>query len=292
MHPEFLYGTAWKEEQTEDCVFEALKAGFRGIDTANQRKHYFEEGAGAGLLRAYKELGLKREGLFLQTKFTYRRGQDHRLPYDEKAPLAEQVRQSFESSLRHLHTDYLDSFVLHGPSVDEDVGEADVETWAAMGKLVEAGKVKALGVSNVSLEQLMWFATNGVKPSFVQNRCYAVRRWDRDIRQFCDSAKITYQGFSLLTANAEYLGGHFERVAGEKVPHLRFRHEKLNPVVDEIMRYTGGTLSQVIFRFCQQLGMLPLTGTRTPEHMRLDLEASKLELNEVQLAALENIATD
>ena len=57
-----------------------------------------------------------RDDLFLQTKFTYRRGQDHRLPYDPVASLSVQVAQSMASSLEHLGTDYVDSYVLHGPS--------------------------------------------------------------------------------------------------------------------------------------------------------------------------------
>ena len=60
----------------------ALRAGFRGIDTANQRRHYFEAGVGEALSAAYTAGVVTREDVFLQTKFTYQRGQDHRLPYD------------------------------------------------------------------------------------------------------------------------------------------------------------------------------------------------------------------
>ena len=109
--PDFLYGTAWKEDATEGYVLAALAAGFRGIDTANQRKHYVEAGVGEAIAAA----GVPRDRLFLQTKFTYARGQDHRLPYDPAAPLPEQVAQSFASSLAHLGTDHLDSYLLHGP---------------------------------------------------------------------------------------------------------------------------------------------------------------------------------
>src|SRR5688572_19190291 len=89
--PGILYGTAWKEQRTEALVRLALTAGFRAIDTANQRKHYVESAVGAALRSA----AVPRTQLFLQTKFTYARGQDQRLPCDPDAPLAEQVRQSF-----------------------------------------------------------------------------------------------------------------------------------------------------------------------------------------------------
>src|SRR5438105_2429802 len=113
--PTFLYGTAWKEEKTEPLTCQALEMGFVGIDTANQRKHYYEEGVGKAI-KSFLSAGIKkREGLFIQTKFTFAQGQDHRKPYDANAPGAIQVRQSFESSLQHLGLDYLDSYILHGP---------------------------------------------------------------------------------------------------------------------------------------------------------------------------------
>src|SRR5579863_4687769 len=97
--PDFLYGTAWKEERTAALVEMALRAGFRGIDTANQRRHYSAAGVGAGLVVAYRAGIVTRAELCLQTKFTYQRGQDHRLPYDPAASLTVQVLQSMASSL-------------------------------------------------------------------------------------------------------------------------------------------------------------------------------------------------
>ena len=115
--PDFVYGTAWKEDRTAALTELALRMGFRAIDTANQRRHYFEEGVGQGLAAAYRTGAAARPDLFLQTKFTYQRGQDHRLPYDPEAePLSVQVAQSLSSSLQHLGTDYVDSYMLHGPT--------------------------------------------------------------------------------------------------------------------------------------------------------------------------------
>ena len=111
--PEFLYGTAWKEDRTAALTELALRAGFRGIDTANQRRHYFEAAVGEGIAAASRAGIARRADLFIQTKFTYLPGQDHRLPYDPRADVETQVRQSFESSLEHLGTTYLDSYVLH-----------------------------------------------------------------------------------------------------------------------------------------------------------------------------------
>src|SRR5271155_6010163 len=139
--PDFLYGTAWKEERTAALTELALRCGFRGVDTANQRRHYFEAGVGQALAAAYDAGVVTRADIFLQTKFTYQRGQDHRLPYDPAARLSVQVAQSMADSLEHLGTDYVDSYVLHGPSSD-DWTEDDTEVWDAMVKERDAGRTR------------------------------------------------------------------------------------------------------------------------------------------------------
>src|SRR5262245_46682511 len=245
--PDFLYGTAWKEERTPALTEQALRAGFRGIDTANQRRHYFEAGVGQALAAAYRAGIVTRADLFLQTKFTYEGGQDHRLPYDPAAPLSTQVAQSMASSLEHLGTDYVDSYVLHGPATSRGWSNADAEAWAAMVSERAAGRARVLGVSNVSLRHLeQMVAYHGEAPAFVQNRCFARMGWDRDVRAFCRKQNIVYQGFSLLTANPEV-----------------FQH----PVVRNLAQTRNATIAQIVFRFAQLVGMLPLTGTTDPKHM-------------------------
>lgn len=294
LEPYFLYGTAWKEEQTTECVLRALSAGYRAIDTANQRKHYYEEGVGIALSQAYKTLGLSRGDLFLQTKFTFARGQDHRKPYDENATFQKQVTQSFESSLVHLKTDYLDSFVLHGPSTSVGLVEVDWEVWGAMEALKQEGRVKYLGVSNVNYHQLLeLFDHSTVKPTFVQNRCFADTHWDKKIRELCIKSKIIYQGFSLLTANWKFLAGSFGHSEGRNVPQLNFSEqasENLHPDVARIIRETGKNISQLVFKFTQQMGMLPLTGSRSLDHLKSNLEIADFTLTQEQLQSLENIA--
>ena len=172
--PDFLHGTAWKEDCTASLTELAIRMGFRAIDTANQRRHYFEAGVGQGLAAAYLTGVVTRTDLFLQTKFTYQRGQDHRLPYDPAAGLAVQVAQSMASSLEHLGTYYVDSYVLHGPSSGYDWTDSDAEVWEAMRKERDAGRTRFLGVSNVSLQHLEQMAgAHTEAPAFVQNRCFA-----------------------------------------------------------------------------------------------------------------------
>src|SRR6266487_3445005 len=100
MTPTFIYVTAWKQDATRNLVITAVETGFRAIDTANQPKHYSEALVGDALSELAAH-GISRDSLFVQTKFTPINGQDQRLPYDPQAPLQDQVRQSFESSLRN-----------------------------------------------------------------------------------------------------------------------------------------------------------------------------------------------
>jgi diketogulonate reductase-like aldo/keto reductase len=264
--PAFLYGTAWKEERTDALVQQALAAGFRAIDTANQRKHYFEAGVGT----AIEASQVPRCELFLQTKFTYRRGQDQRLPYDPRAALATQVRQSFASSLQHLRVELIDSLVLHGPWSASGWTKQDRETWSAMESLQAAGQVRLLGVSNISLDQLIAMCdTHDVIPAFVQNRCYARSGWDREVRAVCRDRGIVYQPFSLLTANARELA---------------------SPTARSIAARLRLTVPQLIFAFASSSGMLPLTGTSSVEHMRQDLASMAIELSPADHNAIENVA--
>jgi diketogulonate reductase-like aldo/keto reductase len=268
--PEFLYGTAWKEDRTPALTELALRMGFRGIDTANQRRHYHEAGVGQALAAAYRAGVVTRADLFLQTKFTSRGGQDHRLPYDPAAALSTQVAQSLRSSLEHLGTDHVDSYVLHGPASGHGWTDDDAEVWAAMVKERDAGRTRLLGVSNVGLRHLEQMAATGAEPpAFVQNRCFARLGWDRDVRAFCAHRGIVYQGFSLLTANPEVL-----------------RH----PLVAAIATRNKVTPAQVVFSFARAVGMLPLTGTSDAEHMRQDLASRELSLAADEVRAIDSLA--
>jgi diketogulonate reductase-like aldo/keto reductase len=181
------------------------------------------------------------------------------------------VRQSFASSLDHLQVDAIDSYVLHGPSRRRGLAEADLEVWEAMEQLHTAGKTRFLGISNVALDQLeaLWEHAQ-VRPHVVQNRCFAATGWDRDIRAFCRAKGIVYQAFSLLTANVR---------------------EIRSPPFQLLVARVGRTPAQVVFRFAIQVGMLPLTGTTSPEHMREDLDIDDFELAQDDLQLIESIAS-
>jgi diketogulonate reductase-like aldo/keto reductase len=268
--PRFLYGTAWKEEETQRLTEMALEQGFRGIDTANQRRHYHEAAVGQAVAAAIQRGLVARNELFLQTKFTFRSGQDHRLPYDSSAPVPVQVEQSFASSLEHLGTDVIDSYVLHGPTSRVGLAHDDWAAWQAIEAIHASGRTRLIGVSNVTVEQLRELHKGArIKPHFVQNRCFASTGWDRGVREFCTDHGIVYQGFSLLTANRGVL---------------------IHPELVQIARRHRRTVSQVVFRFALDIGMIALTGTTSAEHMREDLAVFDFRLEEDEVTRIARIA--
>jgi len=267
--PRFLYGTAWKEDATQRLTELALQQGFRGIDTANQRRHYHEAAVGQAIAASMQTGLVVRGDLFLQTKFTFRRGQDQRLPYDAAAPIPLQVEQSFASSLEHLGVATIDSYLLHGPTRQVGLAPADWAAWRAMEAIHDSGKARMLGVCNVTLEQLEKLCQEArVRPRFVQNRCYAARGWERRVREFCTANGLVYQGFSLLTANREVLA---------------------RPELARIAKRHGRTISQIVFRFALDIGMVPLTGTTDAEHMRADLDVFNFHLEREEVERIESL---
>ena len=134
----------------------------------------------------------------------------------------------------------------------------------------DSGRARMLGVSNFKLEQLqcLWQEAR-VCPRFVQNHCYAVLGWDRRVREFCQANGMVYQGFWLLTAN---------------------RHTLAATDLAQVAAQYGRTIPQIIFRFASEVGMIPLTGTTSTEHMQADLEVFNFRLNPTEVARIKGLA--
>ena len=255
--PRIIYGTAWKKNDTAHWVEQALLSGFRGIDTACQPKHYDEAGVGKGVASCIETGLVTREELYLQTKFTPVNGHDpSSIPYDAKASLSDQVKQSFECSLQNLQTHYLDCLVLHSPLANQ---QQLLEVWRAMEEIFRLGGARQLGISNCyALETLTFlYESAEIKPAIIQNRFYADTHYDRNLRGFCRPRDILYQSFWTLTANPGVLA-----------------HATLNALTVKYRR----TSAQLFFRYLTQLGIIPLTGTTSEQHLRDDLAIFDFEL--------------
>jgi diketogulonate reductase-like aldo/keto reductase len=202
--------------------------------------------------------GIKRSDIFLQTKFTPISGQDPaNVPYNPDSPIEEQVAQSFESSLKNLKTDYVDSLVLHSPVAPYPVM---MRVWGAMEEIHQAGGAKQLGISNCYDPQLLQAlaAEVSVGPAVVQNRFYQQTGYDTELRKWCSENGTIYQSFWTLTANPHILG---------------------SPPVRELAKRHGKTEPQIFFRYLSDIGIVPLTGTCTEQHMAEDLAIFDFELS-------------
>jgi len=265
--PKIIYGTAWKKERTTRLVELALRSGFRGVDTACQPKHYSEALVGEALLTMQHE-GIKREDVFIQTKFTPTGGQDpDETPYDPSATLSEQVKQSFTVSKQNLHTHYIDSLVLHSPYTRfEDL----MEVWHTMESFVQDGEVGQLGISNCySLEVLQnLYAESDIKPAILQNRFHAKTYYDKEIRQWCDTHNVIYQSFWSLTANPKIVEGK---------------------TLDVISQKYQVTPAEIWFTFLRENSIVPLVGTSSSQHMLEDLGSLELSLSADEVEQIQRL---
>lgn len=262
--PNMIYGTAWKKEETSNLVFEALKQGFRAIDTACQPKHYREDLVGLGLLKAY-EIGIKREDIFIQTKFTPIEGQDQsNMPYLESDEIEVQVEKSFETSKKNLKTDFINAYILHSPVFP---GSKLQKVWQKMEEFYDKKEVGALGISNCyDLDTLKFLYENAkIKPNIVQNRFYAQSGYDKEIRVFCKQNNITYESFWSLSAN----------------PHI-LESEVLKNLANKYDR----EVTQIFYRFLNHMEIVPLNGTTSIKHMIEDLKIGEFELSNNEIESI------
>jgi diketogulonate reductase-like aldo/keto reductase len=265
--PRIIYGTAWKKSATAGLVSLAVQNGFRGIDTACQPKHYDEAGVGAGIAAGLGD-GPTRTDLYLQTKFTSLSGQDpDRVPYDPKALLTDQVAQSISVSLQNLQTDYLDCVLLHSPM---PTMAQTLSVWRALESLVKSKVIRQIGISNCyDLKDLTTlYEAARFKPAVVQNRFYADTHYDKEIRAYCDQQQIIYQSFWTLSANPHLL-------AGKTITALCSTYKR-TPV-------------QILFRYLTQIGIVPLTGTKSELHMREDRAIFDFELSSEERRAIHEL---
>jgi diketogulonate reductase-like aldo/keto reductase len=264
--PKLFYGTAWHEARTAKLVEQAIRLGFRGIDSAGQPKHYDEAGVGNGMEPGLLS-NIDRGGLHVQTKFTPLRGQDpNRVPYEPDAPLVRQVAQSFEASLRNLRLTYVDGLILHVPVPATQL----IDIWTAMEEIVAAGGALRLGISNCHnlryLEALHGFAR--VKPSIVQNAFVPDTGFDREIRRFCRAHAAVYQCFGALKTCSSVMA-----------------HQRLQTIA----RRHGRTAAQILLRYLTQNDVVPLIGTQSAVHMQEALTVFAFELSEAEMQELASL---
>ena len=266
--PNMIYGTAWKKEDTTILVQEAILSGFRAIDTACQPRHYREDLVGVALENLYNSGHIKREDLFIQTKFTPINGQDlNNMPYNQGDDVLTALNKSFETSKKNLKTDYIDSYLIHspfGPSSDF------ISVYKRMEEYVQNKEIKIIGISNCYDLNLLEFIYDNakIKPKVVQNRFYKESDYDKEIREYCKKKDIYYESFWSLTAN----------------PHLLS-----SKIVIDLANKYDKSIPQIFYKFLNQIGIIPLNGTTSKTHMIEDLDIINFSLDLKEIESIKEL---
>jgi diketogulonate reductase-like aldo/keto reductase len=233
----------------------ALETGFRAIDTAE--RYRTEKEVGEAMREVFKEGKIKREDVFVITKLW---NTNHR---------PERVKPAFEASLKKLQLDVLDLYLIHTPFSFQPGDEQDprdtngnviydktvtlLDTWKALESLVEEGKCRAIGLSDVNLEQVKGiFDAAKIKPAVVHVESHPyLPEWD--LLKYCKTNGIVLQAFAAL--------GHSSQ------PSLLD-----DPVVTAIARRINKTPAQVLLAWAIQRGTALLTTSKTPGRIKENFE--------------------
>jgi diketogulonate reductase-like aldo/keto reductase len=250
---------------TQNATKAALEAGFRVIDTAE--RYRTETEVGDAMHEVFKEGKIKREDVFVITKLW---NTNHR---------PERVKPAFEASLKKLQLDFLDLYLIHTPFAFQPGDEQDprdatgmviydktvtlLDTWRAMEGLVDEGKCKAIGLSDVNLEQAKGiFDAARIKPAVVHVESHPyLPQWD--LLNYCKTNGIVLQAFAALGHSSE--------------PRLLE-----DPVITSIARRVNKTPAQVLLAWAIQRGTALLTTSKTPSRIKENFEVSALPQDTVQ----------
>lgn len=252
--PNIGFGT-YNEEFMDNrkIVLQAIECGYRFFDTASL--YETERSLGNALI----ESGISRSEVIIETK----------LWIDEMG--AENVEKAFERSINRLQTDYVDIYMIHWPRQtgkdDEKWKILDIETWQAMEKLVEKGKVKRLGLSN--------FLPHHLKN--ILDNC--------KIRPVVDQLEI-HPGYSQEKAVAYCLDNDVLPMAWSPLGRGRENATIGNSILVRLAGKYGKSVQQINLRFLLQKGILPIPKASTPEHMRSNMEVFDFELSEDDVSML------
>jgi diketogulonate reductase-like aldo/keto reductase len=250
---------------TKQAVKTALEAGFRHFDCAERYRN--EEAVGEAMQQAFKAGAIQRQDVFVTTKLW---NTNHR---------PERIKPAFEASLNRLQLDYADCYIIHTPfafqpgddphprdahgQVIYDSGVTLLETWQGLERLVEGGRCRSIGLSDISLEKLRKIVAGArIKPTAIQVESHPyLPEWE--LLDFCREHGIVVQAFAAL--------GH---AMEPKVLE--------DPVIRAIARRLGKTPAQVALAWAVQRGTAYLTTSTSPHRIRENFEISALPEDALQ----------
>ncbi|MCR5486590.1 MAG: aldo/keto reductase [Lachnospiraceae bacterium] len=252
--PKIGFGTYNEEfEKNKDVILKAIDCGYRFFDTASL---YETESSLGGALR---ESGISRSEVIIETK----------LWIDEMG--AGEVEKAFERSLNRLQTDYVDIYMIHWPRQTGEDGEdwkgLDIETWQAMEKLVDSGKVKRLGLSN--------FLPHHLKNILEHSR----------IKPVVDQLEL-HPGYSQEKAVSFCMENGVLPMAWSPLGRGRENATIGNSILVRLAEKYGRSVQQINLRFLLSKGILPIPKASSLEHMKANLEVFDFDLSEEDLSML------
>jgi len=244
---------------TKDATRTALEAGFRALDTAE--RYRTEKEVGEAMREVFKAGKIKREDVFVATKLW---NTNHR---------PERVKPAFQASLKKLQLDYLDLYLIHTPFAFQPGDEQDprdangnviydtevqlLDTWRALEELVQEGKCKAIGLSDIGLERLKPVVEAAtIRPAVVHVESHPyLPEWE--LLDYCKKNGIVLQAFAALGHSSE--------------PNLL-----ADPVITSVSNRVGKTPAQVVLAWAIQRGTALLTTTKTPSRIKENFDVSTL----------------
>jgi diketogulonate reductase-like aldo/keto reductase len=250
---------------TKNATKAALEAGFRLLDTAE--RYRTEKEVGEAMQEVFKAGKIKREDVFITTKLW---NNNHR---------PERAKAAFEASLKKLQLDHVDLYLIHTPfafqpgdeqdprdaigNVIYDKGVTLLDTWRTLEGLVDEGKCKAIGLSDVGLERTREiFEVARIKPAVVHVESHPYHP-QSDLLDYCGKNGIVLQAFAALGHSSE--------------PNLLE-----DPVITTIAKRVSKTPAQVLLAWAIQRGTALLTTSKTPSRIKENFEVSTLPQDAIQ----------
>jgi len=257
-----VYGAKSKGEDTAELVKEAIQSGFRHVATGGFHDEYNEAGVGEG----WKESGVPRNELYLQTLFLAKTVNgygtqncnlgDGSCPPSNDLSIEDQVHLSIKSSLHNLQTEYIDAVLIHNFRATLQPYDETILAWKALEDYVNRGVIRHLGIVSVHDKEYLTKLHDDakIKPTIIQNRFHANRGYDISLRPMFKEMGMANQLFWILTGSA---GGRVRK----------------NDDVKAIADSKGVTPQILLYSFTMELGGTPLIGSKNINHMKEDVDA-------------------